>query len=53
MTFSVAGDKDHKRIIATFMLRKRIKQDRIFRLILFAAGGYILVIMGLLFLTLS
>jgi phosphate transport system permease protein len=35
------------------MLRKRIKQDRIFRLILFAAGGYILVIMGLLFLTLS
>jgi phosphate transport system permease protein len=53
MTISVAGDKDHKKIIATFMLRKRIKQDRIFRLILFAAGSYILVIMGLLFSTLS
>ncbi len=53
MTINAAGDKDHKRTIATFMLRKRIKQDRIFRLILYAAGGYILFIMGLLFFTLS
>ncbi|MCI0558037.1 MAG: phosphate ABC transporter permease subunit PstC [Nitrososphaera sp.] len=50
---TVSGKEEHRDFISRFMLRKKLRQDKIFRWILFLVAGYTIFIIGMLFYTLA